>query len=357
MCGIAGIVALDPRERVDEARLTRMRDTLRHRGPDGDGLWIEGPVGLGHRRLSIVDVAGGHQPMATEDGSAWIVYNGEIYNHPEIAARLQASGRRYRTRSDTESILRLWEVLGEECVQELRGMFAFAIWDRARRRLFLARDRIGIKPLYYALTERELLFASEIKAILAARPGRPRFNEAVLPEFLATRFVAGEETFFHGIRKLPPGHVLEWSAAHGLRVRRYWRLTVDPDEAPAPMAEEAGRVRAGLEAAVRSHLMSDVPLGLFLSGGLDSSGLAGLMAPMAAAPIQTFAVGFAEQEADELPYARLAARRVGAEHREVVVTPGQFFEALPRLVWHEDEPSRFHRACRFTSCRASPATT
>jgi len=220
-------------------------------------------------------------------------------------------------------------------------MFAFAVWDRTRRRLLLARDRLGIKPLYYACTDRELLFASEIKAILAAGPIRAEFNEAVLPEYLATRFVAGEETFFRGIRKLLPGHTLSWSLADGFRERRYWRLPVTTDDSPVELQERASHLRTRLEGAVRSHLMSDVPLGLFLSGGLDSSGLAALMAPMVKEPIRTFSVGFTEREANELPYARLAASSVGAEHREVIVSPEQFFKTLPRLIWHEDEPIAF----------------
>src|SRR6266513_137358 len=341
MCGIAGIVKLNPQETVDEACLTRMRDVLRHRGPDGAGLWIEGPVGLGHRRLAIVDVAGGHLPMATEDESVWIAYNGEVYNHAALRPGLEARGHRYRTRSDAETILHLYEEEGERCVERLQGMFAFAIWDRARRRLLLARDRLGIKPLYYAVTDHEILFGSEIKAILAAGSFRPALNEAVIPEFLATRFVAGEETFFRGIRKLLPGRTLSWSPQDGFRLRRYWKLPAEIHETPAPLPEVAREVRARLGAAVQSHLMSDVPLGLFLSGGLDSSGIAALMAPMVAGPIRTFAVGFAEQEANELGYARLVARAVGAEHREVVVTPAEFFSALPGLIWHEDEPIAF----------------
>ncbi len=338
MCGIAGIVKLTPRETVEEARLKRMRDVLHHRGPDGEGLWVEGSVGLGFRRLAIIDVAGGQQPMANEDESCWIVYNGEIYNHAALRPALEARGHRYRTRSDTETILHLYEEEGDRCVERLQGMFAFALWDRARRRLLLARDRLGIKPLYYACTDDELLFASEIKAILAAGSLRPGFNAAILPEFLATRFVAGEETFFQGIRKLLPGHTLSWSADEGFRARRYWRLPLETDGALGGLGERARDVRARLEATVRSHLMSDVPLGLFLSGGLDSSGLAVLMAAMVTEPIRTFSVGFDEPEANELGYARIAARAVGAEHREVVVSPREFFEALPRLIWHEDEP-------------------
>jgi asparagine synthase (glutamine-hydrolysing) len=341
MCGIVGIVNLDPREPVDETLLKRMRDVLRHRGPDGEGLWVEGPVGLGHRRLAIVDVAGGQQPMANEDGSCWIVYNGEIYNHPTLRPELEARGHPYRTRSDTETILHLYEEEQERCVERLRGMFAFALWDRGRKRLLLARDRLGIKPLYYAVTPRELLFASEIKAILAAASIRPALNEAILPEYLAARFVAGEETFFRGVRKLLPGRTLSWSADDGFRPRRYWRLAVEEDDSGAGFEERARELRARLEAAVSSHLMSDVPLGLFLSGGVDSSGIAALMAPLVAEPIRTFAVGFAEREANELAYARLAARAVGAEHREVVVSPSEFFEALPRLIWQEDEPIAF----------------
>src|SRR5262245_33824527 len=268
MCGIVGIVKRDPGEAAEADRLVRMRDVLRHRGPDAEGIFLDGPVGLGHRRLAIVDVAGGHQPMTSADGRACIVYNGEVYNHPALRVELIGRGHAYRTRSDTETILHLYEDDGDRCVERLGGMFAFALWDRARRRLLLARDRLGIKPLYYAVTERELLFASEIKAILAARLERPRFNAAILPEFLATRFVASDETFFAGIRKLMPGHTLSWSPEEVAAPRRYWRLPADLDEAPAPLAEAALDVRVRLEAAVRRHLMSDVPLGLFLSGGI-----------------------------------------------------------------------------------------
>ena len=341
MCGIVGIINLNPPEAVDETLLKRMRDVLRHRGPDGEGLWVEGPVGLGHRRLAIVDVAGGQQPMANEDESCWIVYNGEIYNHAALRPGLEARGHRYRTRSDTETILHLYEEEGDRCVERLQGMFAFALWDRSRQRLLLARDRLGIKPLYYAATDRELFFASEVKAILAAGCIRPEFNHAVLPEFLARRFVSGEETFFRGVRKLLPGRTLSWSPADGFQTRRYWRLSVGIDDFRMTLDERAREVRARLETAIRSHLMSDVPVGLFLSGGLDSSGVAALMAPMVREPIHTFAVGFNEPDANELAYARLAARSVGAEHREVVVSPEDFFGALPRLIWHEDEPIAF----------------
>src|SRR5213593_1085991 len=338
MCGIAGIVSLDLREPVEEARVKRMRDVLRHRGPDGEGLWAEGPVGLGHRRLAIVDVAGGHQPMANEDETVWITYNGEIYNHAALRPGLEARGHRYRTRSDTETILHAYEEDGERCVERLDGMFAFALWDRPRGRLLLARDRLGIKPLYYTFTRDELLFASEIKAILAALPNRPALDATVVPEFLATRSVSGAQTFFRDVETLLPGRTLTWSVGEGMRTRRYWQLPATLDEAPAGLAERAACLREHLTAAVRSHLMTDVPLGLFLSGGIDSSALAILMARMIEEPVRTFSVGFDDPRANELSWARLVADKIGAEHREVIVSPGEFFAALPRLIWHEDEP-------------------
>lgn len=330
-----------PGERAEPDRLVRMREVQRHRGPDGAGLWVEGPVGLAHRRLAIVDVAGGHQPMANEDESIWIVFNGEIYNHPELRPELEARGHRYRTRSDTETILHLYEEEGERCVNRLRGMFAFAVWDRRRRRLLLARDRLGIKPLYYACTDKELLFASEIKGLLAAEAFRPEFNEAILPEYLATRFVSSEQTFFRRVRKLLPGRTLCWSPGEGFTERRYWRPPSHNDASAVSPADRAREVRERLTSAVRSHLMSDVPVGVFLSGGIDSSSLAALMATETKEPIHTFSVGFAEAEANELPYARIAARAVRSRHHEVRVSAADYFGALPKLIWHEDEPIAF----------------
>ncbi len=340
MCGIAGIVSLDPETRIDPTRAEQMRDVLRHRGPDDAGLWHDGGVALAHRRLSIVDVAGGAQPIANEDETVWLVCNGEIYNHSTLRRELEALGHRYRTRSDSETILHLYEQEGPRCVERLQGMFAFALWDRRAGRLLLARDRLGIKPLYYAQTEHELLFASEIKAILAGGTITAAFNESVLSEFLATRFVSGEETFFRGVQKLLPGRLLTWSRAAGVDVRRYWRLP--PGEGShltrAGLTQE---LRSQLQATVESHLMSDVPLGLFLSGGLDSSLLAGLMAASGRRPLHTFSVGIDEPGANELGYARQAAEHVGSHHQDVTVSRTRFFEQLPRLVWHEDEPIAF----------------
>ena len=341
MCGIAGIINLDPDQPVDAERLRRMRDVLRHRGPDGEGLWMEGPVGLAHRRLSIVDISGGAQPMTTGNGNAWVVFNGEIYNHPQLKPRLEAMGHRYRTRSDTETILHTYKEAGERCVEQLTGMFAFALWDREKQQLLLGRDRLGIKPLYYALTDKHLLFASEIKAILASGYVRPVLNERAIPEYLASGFVSGAETFFRGVRKLLPGRTMAWSARSPLRERRYWQLPETTTDAQFNRMAESEELRERLTESVRSHLMSDVPVGLFLSGGIDSTGLGALMASMVKEPIKTFSVGFPEREGNELHYARLAARSIHSDHHEVVITGADFFNELPRLIWHEDEPIAF----------------
>ncbi len=341
MCGIVGILRLHPSApRVDTERLTRMRDVLRHRGPDGEGLHIKEPIGLGHRRLAIVDIEGGAQPMCNEDGTVWITFNGEIYNHASLRPGLEARGHRYKTRSDTETILHLYEEMGERCVERLSGMFAFAIWDEKRERLLLARDRLGIKPLYYAINDQELVFASEVKALLeAGHP--PRLNDRALSEYLATRFVSGASTLFEGVKRLEAGRTLTWSREEGFVERRYWSIPPVSEDTHSPQAERAEVLALRLREAVKSHLMSDVPLGLFLSGGIDSSGLLGLMAPLMREPVRTFAVGFAERGASELAYARLAAERAGSIHRELVVSADQFFAELPRLIWHEDEPMAF----------------
>ena len=341
MCGIAGILRLNSGvPPVDPGRLERMRDAMRHRGPDGAGTHICGPIGLGHRRLAIVDVASGHQPMSNEDGTVWITFNGEIYNHAALRPGLEARGHRYRTRSDTETILHLYEEERERCVERLSGMFAFGIWDATRGRLLLARDRLGIKPLYYAMGDGEFMFASEIKALLEA--GHPaKLNRPVLPEYLANRFVAGSATLFEGVKRLEAGRTLTWTQDEGFQERRYWSIPALSGAAGQSASSLADDLRERLRAAVSSHLMSDVPLGLFLSGGIDSSGLLGLMTPLMKEPVRTFAVGFAEREADELGYARLAAQQAGAIHQERVVGAQEFFQALPSLVFHEDEPIAF----------------
>jgi asparagine synthase (glutamine-hydrolysing) len=341
MCGITGILKFDPRAGVEERRLLAMRESLLHRGPDGAGVMVSGPVGLAHRRLSIIDVAGGHQPMSNPVGKIWITYNGELYNFRELRELLVYQGCTFRTKSDTEVVLRAYEVFGESCVQRLRGMFAFAIWDGPKQRLFLARDRLGIKPLYYSIDETELLFGSEIKALLAGRASPPVFNRAVLPEYLASRYVAGDATFFEGVRKLMPGHTLSWSATEGVQTRRYWQPPVPKADSSKTYHDHVEEVRGRLDDAVRVHLVSDVPVGVFLSGGLDSTIIAALMAARVDGQVDTFCVGFHEAAANESRYARLAAKAIRARHHEVLVSPLQFFDALPKLIWHEDEPIAF----------------
>jgi asparagine synthase (glutamine-hydrolysing) len=279
--------------------------------------------------------------MSDPGGRRWISYNGELYNFQALRKSLEARGCTFSTQSDTEVVLRAYEVYGTDCVGHLRGMFAFAIWDEDRQRLFLARDRLGIKPLYLAERGDELLFASEIKGLLAGLPGPARFNSEVLPEYLATRYVAGEETFFEGVHKLLPGYWMSWTPSEGCHKHRYWQPPLPDDASSVPYEEHVRTVRSGLEDAVECHLVSDVPIGLFLSGGVDSTVLASLMAPRVDGPVHTFSVGFSESEANEFEYARLAARHIGARHREVLLSPEQFFSELPRLIWHEDEPIAF----------------
>jgi len=340
MCGICGIaVPLRASRAVSRDVAERMRDTMVHRGPDGAGLFCEEGIALGHRRLAIVDVEHGAQPMASEDGRYQLVYNGEVYNHPELMPKLQGAGVRYRTHCDTETVLHLYAREGRALPTHLRGMFAIALWDRQERTLFLARDRFGVKPLYYAhLDDGTLLFASEIKAILASGMVRPALHPPMLPDLLANYAPSGDETLFAGIRRLPPGHTLTWRDGR-VEIAAYWDLhfaegSLDARDEGSLVDEYRERFRE----AVRARLMADVPLGMFLSGGIDSAAITAVMSQLVDEPIKTFSVAFAEREANELAYARLVSQRYRTDHHEVVVSPSQFFEALPRLVWHEDEP-------------------
>ncbi len=340
MCGIAGIVSRDRLGPDDQARATAMRDVMSYRGPDGAGLHADDQAVLAHRRLSIVDLAGGHQPLSNETGTTWITFNGEIYNHRDVRAQLEGAGHTYRTRSDTETIVHAYEQWGDECVQHFRGMFAFAIWDGAARRLLLARDRLGVKPLYWAMAGDRLLFASEIKAILKSGLVAATPNVRVLSEVLATRGTAGEETMFEGVYKLLPGHRLVFEGGR-VRTEKYWDLPLDgPDPELERMHDGAliDRFRSLLQESVRLRLMSDVPLGMFLSGGIDSSAIAALMAREIDRPVDTFSVAFSDRRFSELEYARAVARAIGANAHEIVIDDHDFFAALPRLVWHEDEP-------------------
>jgi asparagine synthase (glutamine-hydrolysing) len=340
MCGINGIAfSSRSRRRVDATDLKAMRDVITHRGPDDEGIYIDENVGLGHRRLSIVDVASGHQPMTNEDASLYITYNGEVYNHADYREELESRGHVYRTHCDTETILHLYEDYGDACVEYLRGMFAFAIWDRYKRELFIARDRLGIKPLYYVHTaEGSLYFASEIKALLEARAVKAELNFAAFSDYLANHATSGEETLFAGVKRLMPGHTLTWRDGE-IKIKKYWDVSfakVEPNGHSDKdyIAEWSELFRKSVEL----RLMADVPLGMFLSGGIDSSAIAAVMSTLVDEPIKTFSVAFKEREANELEYARLVARAYNTDHHEVVISPEQFFGALPDLIWHEDEP-------------------
>jgi asparagine synthase (glutamine-hydrolysing) len=338
MCGIAGIVNFSKDNRVDGGNLRRMCDVMAHRGPDDAGIYVQGQVGIGMRRLSIVDLSTGHQPISNEDGSIWIVFNGEIYNHQILRDQMIARGHSYKTHSDTETILHLYEEYGRACVQHLRGMFAFAIWDNQKDRLFIARDRLGIKPLYYYVTPRTFLFGSEIKVLLAHGTPTAEFNQAALSEFLAFGYLSGEDTFYSGIHKLLQGHTLEVSSGGQIDLQQYWDLSYRSEGEIHSEKYYIESYRELLEGAVKSHLMSDVPLGVFLSGGVDSSAVAALMTKIRRQPVETFSVGYAEQEYSEIPYARTVAQHLNSVHHEVLVTSEDFFGALPTLIWHEDEP-------------------
>jgi asparagine synthase (glutamine-hydrolysing) len=317
-----------------------MRDVLTHRGPDGAGVYSDAHAVLVHRRLSIVDLAGGHQPLSNESGAIWVTYNGEIYNHAEVRASLEPRGHAYRTKSDTETIVHAYEEWGDDCVHRFRGMFAFAVWDASTRRLLLARDRLGVKPLYWARAGNRLLFGSEIKSILASGLIAAAPNEAVIPELLATRSTSGVDTLFRGIFKLLPGHRLVFEDGN-VHVEQYWDLPLNgPDPALDGVDDRhlVEQFRDLLQQSVRMRLMSDVPLGMFLSGGIDSSAVVALMTREVNRPIETFSVAFADRAFSELTYARQVANAVGAHSHEVVIDDADFFGALPRLIWHEDEP-------------------
>jgi asparagine synthase (glutamine-hydrolysing) len=340
MCGIAGIVASEALHPDDRERVIRMRDVIAHRGPDDAGLFVDGNAALGHRRLSIVDLAAGHQPLANEDDTIWIVFNGEIYNHQTVRGRLEAAGHQYRTRSDTETIVHAYEQWGSSAVEHLRGMFAFAIWDAASRRLLLARDRLGVKPLYWARAGNRLLFGSEIKSILESGLVVPRAREEALPELLGTRYLSGAETLFEGVYRLQPGHTLTYEKGN-ISIQQYWDIPAGQEPDAADRIADADlirRFRDLLEQSVRVRLMADVPLGMFLSGGLDSSAIAALMSKMIDRPLQTFSVAFKQHAFSELDYSRQVARAINADAHEVVIDDRDFFAALPRLIWHEDEP-------------------
>ncbi len=334
MCGIAGFIDVERSRDNAEQLIDRMCRVIRHRGPDDQGVWVGDGAALGMRRLSIIDLAGGHQPIFNEDESILVVFNGEIYNYQELKEELRARGHHFRTNSDTETIVHAYEEYGDDCVNHLRGMFTFALWDRRRQRLLAARDRFGKKPFNYYWDGQRLVFGSEIKSILEANIPR-EVNSIALDEYLTYRWVPTPHTLFKDVSKLPAAHVLIYEDGH-ISTKRYWQLSFTPtcqdDEA---MAIE--HTRALLKEAVQVRLMSEVPLGAFLSGGVDSSVVVGLMSSMMSQPVKTFSIGFEEDDYSELPYARQVARHFGTDHHEFFVRP-ELVSVLPELVWAYDEP-------------------
>jgi asparagine synthase (glutamine-hydrolysing) len=346
MCGICGVIGGDPG--LEQPRVARMAAALAHRGPDADGFYHDEFAVLGHRRLSIIDLATGDQPLTNEDGSLWIVFNGEIYNFPELRSELEARGHRFRTRTDTEVILHLYEDEGAACVHRLRGMFAFAIWDRRRREVFAARDPFGQKPFHYAVQGGRFLFASEIKGLLAHGDLAQEPEPAAIDSYLAQRFVAPPLTMFRGIHKLAAGHTLVWRDGE-VRTHRYWepRFEQGARRSDADWIEE---LRARVDDAVQSHLVSDVPVGALLSGGIDSSIVTALAARHLDTPLQTFCVGSDDASFDERRHAARVAAHCGTRHEEDVAG-GDLMAELPRMIRCLDEPSDPISACAFVASR------
>ena len=335
MCGICGIVYGDRARTVDRATLEAMTRLMTHRGPDGEGYHLDGPVGFGHRRLSIIDVEAGVQPMTNEDGTLWLVFNGEIYNFQELAAGLATRGHRFRTRCDTEVILHLYEELGTECLERLRGMFSFALWDGRNRRLFCARDRLGVKPFFYRFEGGDFIFASGPEPILRHPGVERRVDLSALDLYLTYQYVPAPLAIFEGMRKLLPAHYLILENGK-VAIERYWE--VNP-ERPADISfgEARERLCELMTEATRLRLVSDVPLGAFLSGGIDSSIVVALMSGLSDRPVKTFSIGFEDQTYNELPYARMIAKRYSTDHHEFIVKPNAI-DLLPKLVRHYGEP-------------------
>ncbi len=336
MCGIAGIVGLEPGYSAEAADVHQMCQTIVHRGPDDEGIYAHGRAGLGMRRLSIIDLSTGHQPIHNEDQSIWVVFNGEIYNFPELRPDLEARGHRFYTNSDTEVIVHLYEEYGVECVKKLRGMFALAVWDQRKEKLLLARDRFGKKPLYYGMDGTRLLFGSEIKAILASAPLLTEIDPQGLLGFFHFGYIPDPDTSFRRIKKLPPGHLLEFAEGR-VRIQKYWDLP--PYGTYEPQSEEAclEELEQRMAEAVRVRLISDVPLGALLSGGVDSSIVVALMARHSSRPVKTFSIGFPNADFNESEHARAVAQQFGTEHHELYVEPN-IEETVHLLTGSLEEP-------------------
>jgi len=335
MCGIAGIVSLEGKP-VFERELRDMCSAIAHRGPDDEGYYFETGVGLGMRRLSIIDLASGRQPIRNEDGSVWVVFNGEIYNFRELRRELEGRGHVFATHTDTETIVHLYEEYGRHCVDHMRGMFAFALWDQRTRQLLLARDRVGIKPLYYAEIDGRILFASELKAVLQLAEVERKINWSAASHLFTFLTTPPAESIIGGVQKLEPGHLLSAAPGRAPAIERYWDLKFEPD-GTRDENYFVERLRELLDESVRLHLRSDVPLGAFLSGGIDSSSIVATASALTPEPLQTFSIGFSEPDFNELDHARLVARRFGTDHHELTLGPDAL-EQMEALAWHLDEP-------------------
>lgn len=341
MCGIVGIVGPDLDLEIEKPRVETMRETMVHRGPDGYGLWAspDSTVVLGHRRLAIVDLTeAGHQPMTNEDGSLWITYNGEVYNSPQLRSRLLSNGHTFSSHTDTECIVHLYEDLSAGCLPEMDGDFAFGIWDTRVNELFLARDRLGVKPLYYTWVDGKFLFASEIKALLEYPGIQIDVDEQAMYHYLTFLVAPSPLTMFKGIRKLPPGHYAVVDSNGSMRIEQWWDSVVT-ERNTSSEGENIDQIRGLLSSSIEKRMMSDVPFGVFLSGGVDSSTNVALMAALMDRPVDTYTVAFAnDPEFNELNYARDVARRFGANHHEVVIDWKDLVDFLPNLIFHQDEP-------------------
>jgi asparagine synthase (glutamine-hydrolysing) len=339
MCGIAGVFEYAGAALADETTVMAMLDAIVHRGPDDCGVHVDGHVGFGTRRLSIIDVAGSRQPISNEDGTVVVAFNGEIYNYRQLRARLSRRGHVFQTNGDTEVLAHLYEDAGDDCVHELRGMFAFAIWDAKRRRMLIARDRIGIKPLYFRDDGTRLTFGSEIKALLRHPSLNAQLDFNSLAAFLLLRYVPAPGTMFEDVAAIPPGHLLACDQS-GAAIRQWWDLSFAPMEPRVSQADAGERLRALLEDAIESHMMSDVPYGAFLSGGVDSSTIVALMTQKLGRPVSTFAVGYDGEGAavSELRFAHMVAARYETDHHEVIVGAEDFVRAAEKVVWHLDQP-------------------
>lgn len=335
MCGICGIYEFDRRESFPPEAIRKMTDTIVHRGPDDEGIYTDAGVGFGFRRLSIIDVSGGHQPISNEDGTIWVMFNGEIYNYPELRRELDSKGHRFVTRSDTETIVHLYEEHGEKCFQRLRGMFAIALWDSRERKLLLARDRLGKKPLYYAFDGQRVVFGSELKALLAAGKISLEVDPQALSDYFSFGYIPAPKTIYRSVRKLQPGHYLV-AYRKGVKEERYWDISFANVESKSE-EEWCEILRHELCEATRIRMMSEVPLGAFLSGGVDSSAVVANMSRLLQRPVETCSIGFNEADYDEADYAREVAKFLHTQHHEQVVEPDAL-EIMDKLVWHYDEP-------------------